>query len=183
MYKNSNANVLAFTKYSYEGPSSRYRFYNYQECFEKKRLKLTIKPLFSRSYFTANTKYRKHMIVLFAYFVRLIHVFHILILDKKYDLILIEYELFPYFPALFEFFLKKRGIRYIVDYDDAIFHKYDISQDDRKKVAKDFFRKLKTLADWQYNINKLKGIFSKIGLFIRFPRFYSYSIYNKYLKK
>ncbi|WP_309498692.1 glycosyltransferase [Sulfurovum sp.] len=47
---------------------------------------------------------------------------------KKYDLILIEYELFPYFPSVFEYLLNKRGIKYIVDYDDAIFHKYDMSR-------------------------------------------------------
>jgi len=43
-------------------------------------------------------------------------------------LVLLEYELLPYFSAIFEYLLAKRGIRYIVDYDDAIFHQYDMSQ-------------------------------------------------------
>jgi len=42
--------------------------------------------------------------------------------------IIIEYELLPFFPAMFEYLFFKRGIKYIVDYDDAIFHKYDLSK-------------------------------------------------------
>jgi glycosyltransferase involved in cell wall biosynthesis len=44
---------------------------------------------------------------------------------RNYDLVLIEKELFPFLPAWFEcyFFLSK--VNYILDYDDAIFHRYD----------------------------------------------------------
>ena len=43
----------------------------------------------------------------------------------KYDLLVIEKELFPFFPALFERFLSILRVPYIVDYDDALFHRYD----------------------------------------------------------
>ena len=45
----------------------------------------------------------------------------------KYDKIVIEKEIFPYFFSWFEkvFFLLK--VKYVVDYDDAIFHNYDLS--------------------------------------------------------
>lgn len=119
--------ILALTKYSYEGPSSRYRFYNYKECFKKHNIDMTIKPFFSKSYFTTTNKFKKISIVLFSYFYRFFVVLKLLILKKRYNLVLIEYELFPYFPAVFEYLLNTRGIQYIVDYDDAIFHKYDIS--------------------------------------------------------
>src|SRR5690606_30761673 len=46
----------------------------------------------------------------------------------KYDLVWIEYELFPFFPAWAEKFLVLCGVNYIVDYDDAIFHSYDLSK-------------------------------------------------------
>ncbi len=36
-----------------------------------------------------------------------------------------EYELLPFFPPWLERFLKWRGCRIVVDYDDAIFHRYD----------------------------------------------------------
>jgi len=120
-------NIMAFTKYSYAGPSSRYRFYNYEKCFEKQNIKMSIRPLFSKSYFNAHNKIIKLFIVFYSYFRRLTFVCNVLIFKKRYDLLLLEYELFPYFPALFEYLLHKRGIKYIVDYDDAIFHKYDMS--------------------------------------------------------
>lgn len=118
--------ILALTKYSYEGPSSRYRFYNYQKCFQKNGIEMTIEPLFSKTYLQDPDKFQKIMIVLWAYLKRFAKVLNLLIFNK-YNLLLIEYELFPYFPPLFEYLLKKRGIKYLVDYDDAIFHKYDMS--------------------------------------------------------
>jgi hypothetical protein len=134
--------ILALTKYSYEGPSSRYRFYNYRKCFQENGIDMTIKPFFSKSYFTTTNKIKKIFIVLFSYFSRFFLLLNILLFKKKYKLILIEYELFPYFPAIFEYFLKKRAINYIVDYDDAIFHKYDMNQNKiiqtllKNKIAK-----------------------------------------------
>jgi glycosyltransferase involved in cell wall biosynthesis len=41
------------------------------------------------------------------------------------SLVVIEYELVPWFPAVFERWLVWRGCRLVVDYDDAIFHQYD----------------------------------------------------------
>jgi glycosyltransferase involved in cell wall biosynthesis len=43
----------------------------------------------------------------------------------NYDCVIIEYELFPYIPSAFERLLSIFGIKYIVDYDDAVFHNYD----------------------------------------------------------
>lgn len=44
----------------------------------------------------------------------------------RFDLVLIEKEVFPFLPALAEWWLSVRKIPYIVDYDDAIFHNYDL---------------------------------------------------------
>lgn len=119
-------NIVAFTKYSYEGPSSRYRFYNYKQCFKNHNINLTIRPLFLANYFKKTSKVAKVFIVLSSYVRRTRQLIQIIFL-KNYDLVLIEYELLPFFPAIFEYLLSKRGIKYIVDYDDAIFHKYDMS--------------------------------------------------------
>jgi glycosyltransferase involved in cell wall biosynthesis len=119
-------NVIALTKYSKEGPSSRYRYYNYIDCLKQKGVNIIVKPLFKEGYFAQKNKLRKIFFVLNAYISRIFIIFSILF-AKKYDLILIEYELLPYFPPIFEILLNKRGIKYIVDYDDAIFHKYDLN--------------------------------------------------------
>ena len=132
-------NILALTKYSYQGPSSRYRFYNYRKCFEKKGIDMTIKPFFSESYFTSTNKIAKISVVLKSYFYRFLILINLLIFKKKYKLLLVEYELFPYFPAIFEYLLKKRGIKYIVDYDDAAFHKYDMNYNSIARPILKFF--------------------------------------------
>jgi len=87
-----------------------------------------IEPLFDKKYFKTKSKWHKLMIVFFAYIKRMFSIVAVLLFPKKYDLILLEYELFPYLPTWFEYLLCKRGVRYIVDYDDAIFHKYDRHQ-------------------------------------------------------
>jgi hypothetical protein len=46
--------------------------------------------------------------------------------SHSYDLLWIEKELFPWFPAWTERALAGLGVRYVVDYDDAVFHRYDL---------------------------------------------------------
>ena len=118
--------ILALTKYSYTGPSSRYRYYNYKECLKKQNIEMTISPLFTETYFHTTSKMLKSLNVLKAYVLRMVLLLKLLFGLKQYDLLMIEYELFPFFPALFERLLVLRGVRYLVDYDDAIFHKYDL---------------------------------------------------------
>ncbi len=44
---------------------------------------------------------------------------------KQFDWVILEKELFPFFPAWLEKWWARNGIRFIVDYDDAVFHNYD----------------------------------------------------------
>ncbi|WP_204267609.1 hypothetical protein, partial [Escherichia coli] len=53
---------------------------------------------------------------------------------KKYDVVFIEKELFPYLPGIFEKLINISRVPYIVDYDDAIFHNYDMQQSWFKKM-------------------------------------------------
>ena len=46
---------------------------------------------------------------------------------NKTDLVVLEGEVLPYAPALFERWLNIRQIPFVVDFDDAIFHYYDKS--------------------------------------------------------
>jgi len=43
-----------------------------------------------------------------------------------FDLLWIEYELFPWLPATIEQLLATVGVRYVVDYDDPIYHRYEL---------------------------------------------------------
>lgn len=66
------------------------------------------------------------------------------------DLLFIEYELFPYFPPFFEFVLKISGVKYILDFDDAIFHSYDKSKS--KIVGIALSNKIPTIAKYASHI-------------------------------
>jgi len=115
-------NILFFTKYNKRGPSSRYRNYQYLHLYEKEGIKVKVKPLFKSNFFSGYITI-KTLYTLYYYVRRFFQLFQVF----KYDLIYIEYELFPYFPPIFEKLFKFLNVKYIVDYDDAIFHNYNKS--------------------------------------------------------
>jgi glycosyltransferase involved in cell wall biosynthesis len=45
---------------------------------------------------------------------------------RKYDLLWIEYEAFPWVPYWMESMLLSSSVPFVLDYDDAIFHRYDM---------------------------------------------------------
>jgi glycosyltransferase involved in cell wall biosynthesis len=116
--------ALFLTKYSREGPSSRYRFLQYFPFLEADGIACSFSPL-------TDAKYLEHLYAfgkvsagdLARSLMRRIGA-----LSKvgKYDIVVVEYEILPYFPPLFESILKKSGIPYIVNYDDAIFYRYSM---------------------------------------------------------
>ncbi len=116
--------ILYLTKYTRLAGSSRMRSYQYFPYLEEAGMQVTVKPFFDDAYlkdFYAGKKnisavvksYVKRLGVLFSVF--------------SYDRVVIEKEIFPFLPAWAEWMLKRLGIQYIVDYDDAIFHNYDQS--------------------------------------------------------
>lgn len=127
--------VLYFTKYNRKGASSRMRSYQYFSILEDNGFEVTVKPLFSDDYLDdlyAGKKTRVSLI-LKSYFLRLFQLFFIF----KYDKIVIEKELFPFFFSWFERLFSFFGVKYIVDYDDAIFHNYDLN---KNKIVKKFLK-------------------------------------------
>src|SRR5690606_23290016 len=117
--------VLIFTKYSRMGASSRLRTLQYVPYLESVGVDVAVQQLFDDRHLAEiyNGKGRRVWRTLALYFRRLVHV----IQAEKFDLVLIEKELFPYVPHMLELYLKIRGIPFVVDYDDAIFHNYDAS--------------------------------------------------------
>jgi glycosyltransferase involved in cell wall biosynthesis len=116
-------NILFLTKYSRTGPSSRYRSFQYLPFLGQAGMKYDVSPLFDDEYLSNLYKYGNgsKVDIIIAFLRRIWSLFKI----HKYDLLVIEYEILPYFPALFERLLCLLGVRYIVDYDDALFHQYD----------------------------------------------------------
>ncbi len=123
MSRIEKSKIIFFTKYTNSGPSSRYRSYQYSDYF-KKEFDIVFHPFFDDLYILNmyNNKKTSFLKLAFFYLRRVLHVFKYLWTN---DIIFIEYELLPYFPPFFEFLLTKTNVKYVLDYDDAIFHNYD----------------------------------------------------------
>jgi len=128
--------ILYFTKYSRKGASSRLRSYQYFPFLEKEGVEVVVKPLFDDVYLDNLYANKKKSIthIIFCYMKRFFFLFTVV----KYNKLVIEKELFPYFPAFFEKLLYLFKVKYIVDFDDAIFHNYDLS---RHKLIQLFLKK------------------------------------------
>lgn len=114
--------ILFLPKYNELGPSSRYRIYQYLDSYKNAGINVKVSPLFGAHFFVSN-KIVKILGTLFYYFRRFFNLLQV----YKYDIIYIEYELFPYCSSVFEKLFTILKVRYIVDYDDAIFHNYNQS--------------------------------------------------------
>ncbi|MEE6443588.1 MULTISPECIES: glycosyltransferase family 4 protein [Pseudomonas] len=118
--------VLVLTKYSRMGASSRLRALQYVPYFRANGFDMEVFELFGDAYLSSlyKTSRRSPFRVVVYYVKRLL----VLLKAGKYQAVWIEKELFPFFPAFFERMLRMFGVNYLVDYDDAIFHNYDLSR-------------------------------------------------------
>lgn len=118
--------VLALTKYDAQGASSRLRTLQYVSGLQSEGIQIDVSPLFDAAYLAAIYSGQSRFLSGFtSYFRRIFRLFGFL--RKNYDLIWIEKELFPWVPYPFEWLFLRLCRPYVVDYDDAIFHTYDMS--------------------------------------------------------
>ena len=117
--------VLALTRYGRKGASSRMRFEQFVPVLAKFGVDVEIAPLLRDEYLERLYSRQPKALgqILSDYLRRLLWLLRV----RHFDLLWIEKELFPDLPGWFEYLLAVLGIRYVVDYDDAIFHNYDLS--------------------------------------------------------
>jgi len=104
-------------------PSSRLRSYQYIPYLKSQGIAVDSQPLSTNRYlknFYAGRAVDRGDIIR-SYLRRVFSILN----SHAYDLLWIEHELFPWIPALGEGLLCKMGIPYMVDFDDAVFHRYD----------------------------------------------------------
>jgi glycosyltransferase involved in cell wall biosynthesis len=118
--------VLLMSRYARQGASTRLRFLQYLPHLEAAGITVELSPLLNDAYlqslYTGEGRSAKRIIA--AYARRLARLFSV----GSYSLVWIEKELFPRLPATFERILRLVGVRYVADYDDAVFHDYDLHQ-------------------------------------------------------
>ncbi len=117
--------VLALTRYERLGASSRVRFYQYVPFLKEFDIDVEVSPLVGDDYLRRLYSRRPaHWTQITNYcLARLSKLLSL----KSFDLLWIEKELLPSFPPWLEELISMVGIRYVVDYDDAVFHNYDLS--------------------------------------------------------
>jgi glycosyltransferase involved in cell wall biosynthesis len=115
--------VLALTRYGVRGASSRLRTLQYLPHLQRKGVEVVVSPFFGDEYLEAlySGQGRRLLHVATAYIRRLRH----LLTRERFDVLWIEYESLPWMPFLAEQLFCRSGVPYVVDYDDAIFHRYD----------------------------------------------------------
>jgi glycosyltransferase involved in cell wall biosynthesis len=115
--------ILLLTRYERLGSSSRVRFYQYMPFLTAEGIKIVTAPFFDDHYVRNLYSGRRTSFktILGSYLKRL----SVLTRSTSFDLLWVEKELFPWMPAWFEALFHTLKIPYVVDYDDAIFHRYD----------------------------------------------------------
>ncbi|MFG0408006.1 glycosyltransferase family 4 protein [Pseudomonas sp. FYR_11] len=117
--------ILILSKYTRMGASSRLRILQFFPALENSGFEIEVSAFFGEDYLSElyHSASRSPLKLIRYYAKRLA----VLLRARKYDVVWIEKELFPFLPAMFERGLKAIGVRYLVDYDDAVFHNYDLS--------------------------------------------------------
>ena len=115
--------LLILPRYTAKGPSSRVRMYQYLPYLRDAGFECDVRPFFDDDYINAlfKGKPRNFPSILYAYFQRI----SIALKSKRYDLVWLQYELLPWLPHWLESLFLRGKPKLMIDYDDAIFHRYD----------------------------------------------------------
>lgn len=114
--------LLALTRYGRMGASSRLRTLQYIERLQTNGFEVDVSPLFSDRYLDALYHGGSRLgPALSGFYHRLSSILR----ARRYDAVWVEKELMPFLPALAEHALVRMHVPWIVDYDDALFHRYD----------------------------------------------------------
>lgn len=118
--------IGAFTRYARRGASSRVRFLQYCPKLEGQGFIVNHEPLFSDDYIESlqSGQARRHMAILsILSLMRRIKALHT---AARLDAIWVEKDALPWLPALLELALIPKNVPLVLDYDDAVFHQYDM---------------------------------------------------------
>lgn len=115
--------LLALTRFGQLGASSRMRFFQYLPWLQQAGFDVVVQPLLSDSVLQARYQRGTYGVwpLLQAYMARCQAMRH----RHQFDVVWIEKEALQWFPVGFERWLL-RGVPYVLDFDDAVFHNYDL---------------------------------------------------------
>ena len=116
--------ILMLPKYSENGASSRLRSLEYIPWLQQAGADVDVQSFFGTDYVKRlYAGHEKGLLDAAGPYARRIGA---MLRARRYDLLWIEKELFPWAPGLIESLAPLCAVPYLVDYDDAIFHNYDM---------------------------------------------------------
>jgi len=118
--------VIALTRTSSIGPSTRYRIEQYVPALERAGIEVVTRPLFGATWFAILERrpgpLRTGLKGLYSVTRLAARIGQVLAARASHaDLVLVEQQLFPYLPAWVELLLWPRGKPTLVEFDDAIY--------------------------------------------------------------
>ena len=116
--------VLILSRHAPKAASSRLRTFQYVPYLEAIGAKVIIEPFFDEPYLEKlYLAGRRNLVDVITAYIRRIRA----IFTSNYvSVVWVEKEVFPFLPACAESLLARFGTPYLVDYDDATFHNYDL---------------------------------------------------------
>jgi glycosyltransferase involved in cell wall biosynthesis len=119
------ARVLMLARGVPEAAASRYRLHQFIPGLEGDGFRCTYEALFPQAYIEGLARGdRHHLLAGVACARRALSCFS----ARRYDVLLMEKELIPFVPWILERWMLRGNRPLVVDYDDAISHRYDQSQ-------------------------------------------------------
>ena len=115
--------VLLLTRYERLGASSRVRFLQFLPALERHGFTFDVRPLLDNNY--VRSLYGGPPIGPGRLFMSYMRRFNALRRRLRYDVVWLEKEALPWLPAWVDI-ARLQGMPYVVDYDDAWFHRYDM---------------------------------------------------------
>ena len=118
--------LLLLHKYGHRAASFRHRFEQFVPYLERAGFECTLSSLFGDDYLDSRLTTGNRNLGAMAQ--GILRQLGQVVRAHDYDLVIIGTELFPYFPPVFEQYFNWRHIPYVFDFDDPIFHYYDLSR-------------------------------------------------------
>lgn len=118
--------VLFLTKYPRQGPSSRYRVYQFIPYLEREGFTCTVQSLHVPGYLESLFDGRRQSV--FYHLGRMLKRVAAAASAIRHDVVCIQKELLPYVPPILEYLIYHSGAPVIYDLDDAIFLRYTESR-------------------------------------------------------
>lgn len=115
--------VLVLTRYARNGASSRVRFFQFFPYLGERGITVDSRPLFDEAYIDLLQKGKRSVLSIAVAYLR--RGLFLLRSREKYDIVWLEKEVFPWIPYCIERFFIRLSKKWIIDFDDAVFHLYD----------------------------------------------------------